>query len=90
MKVGDTVMFKPEGRYAKWFGGKIAVVERARINSKGELHLAVAWLHPVPYFDSLARHSHFKATNFISVENKQEISCDPLPSVVNYICKENK
>ena len=72
MKPGDTVMFKPEGRYAKWFGGRIAVVESAKVNSKGELHLAVAWLHPVEYFGKLASHSHFKATNFISIGEQNE------------------
>ena len=70
MKVGDTVMFKPEGRYAKWFGGKIGVIERTKINSKGELYLAVAWLHPVEYFDKLATYSHFAAKNFVSVKEK--------------------
>mgnify|MGYP001360143835 CR=1 FL=1 len=39
MKIGDVVTFVDGGRYAKWFFGKIAVVENVSINSKGEIFI---------------------------------------------------
>ena len=54
MQVGDLVMFKPEGRYAKWFGGHFANVESVSYAKDGKLHCRVRWLKPVKYFDSFS------------------------------------
>ena len=34
MRVGDVVMFVDEGRYAKWFFGKLAIVENSTPEKK--------------------------------------------------------
>ena len=70
MKVGDLVMFKPEGNYAKWFGGEFAEVESCKYNSDGKLHCRVRWLRPVPYFDKHATISDFGADKFVVYDNK--------------------
>lgn len=64
MKVGDVVTFVDGGMYAKWFFGKIAVVENVSINSKGEKHCRVKWIVPVRYHDRWTDFSDFKADNF--------------------------
>ena len=51
MNVGNLVMFKPEGQYAKWFGGQLGVVESVSYAADGNLHCRVKWLTPVKYFD---------------------------------------
>ena len=65
MKVGDLVMFKPEGRYAAWFGGKMAIIES--VSNHSTPHVAVRWLQPVKYFDSWATISHFALDRFYPV-----------------------
>jgi len=64
MKVGDLVMFKPEGRYAQWFGGKFGKVESFSYASDGNLHCRVKWLEPVKYFDRFTTISDFGADRF--------------------------
>jgi len=64
VKVGDLVMFKPEGSYAKWFGGKFGKVESCSYAKDGKLHCRVRWLQPVPYFDKFATVSDFGANRF--------------------------
>jgi len=59
MKVGDLVMFKDDGTYAKWFRGKIAFVVKV-----GKGHCRVRWIHPVVYFDGFATVSDFSVRNF--------------------------
>ena len=46
MHAGDVVMFVDEGRYAKWFYGKIGVVEKSSPEKKS---CRVRWLEPVLY-----------------------------------------
>lgn len=70
MDVGNIVMFKPEGTYAKWFGGQLGTVESARYNKKGELYLRVRWMSPVKYHDKYASFSHFAAANFVLFDNE--------------------
>ena len=64
MKENDIVMFTDEGTYAKWFYGKLAIVQKVVYNSKGKLHCAVEWLEPVKYFDEFTRRSSFSADKF--------------------------
>ena len=63
-KIGDVVIFKAEGRYAKWFGGRLAVIENISYGSDAKLHCRVRWLEPVPYFDSVATISDFSLDRF--------------------------
>ncbi len=65
MKQGDVVMFKPEGTYAKWFGGKLATIVRCTYNKKGKLYFRVRWLAPVRYFDEFTSISSFAADKFV-------------------------
>jgi hypothetical protein len=65
VKIGDIVMFKPEGRYAKWFGGRLGVVEITTYNKAGDLYFRVRWLEPVQYFDGFAPISSFSADKFV-------------------------
>ena len=60
-EIGDLVMFKPEGRYAKWFGGRLAVIESLSDNG----HCRVKWLTPVKYYDNWATVSDFGLDRFI-------------------------
>lgn len=59
MKIGDIVMFKPEGRYAKWFAGEIGVIKNISVSKSGEKHCRVEWLQPVPYFGKFTSVSDF-------------------------------
>tara|TARA_A100000164_G_C21664697_1_gene656653 strand:- start:278 stop:523 length:246 start_codon:yes stop_codon:yes gene_type:complete len=65
LNVGDLVMFKPEGTYGKWFGGKFAKVTHCSYGSDGKYHCRVKWLNPVLYFDRFATVSDFGQDNFI-------------------------
>jgi len=71
MEVGDLVTFIDEGRYAKWFFGKLAVVENVSINVKGEKHCRVKWLHPVEYHGRWTDFSDFNSNKF-KVHNENE------------------
>ena len=64
MNVGNLVMFKPEGQYAKWFGGQLGVVESVSYAADGNLHCRVKWLTPVKYFDKTTQYSDFAASKF--------------------------
>ncbi len=46
MKAGDLVMFVDEGRYAKWFYGKLGSCEKSTEKTKS---CRVRWLRPVEY-----------------------------------------
>ena len=67
MKVGDVVMFIDDGRYAKWFWGKLGIAENVVINSGGEEHCRVKWIEPVKYFDRFASVSSFRTSNFMII-----------------------
>ena len=70
MKVGDIVMFTDNGIYAKWFYGKLGIVENyIQKGSDGKAHIAVKWLEPVKYHDRYTGGSHFSADKF-TVFNK--------------------
>ncbi|HIK67451.1 MAG TPA: hypothetical protein EYF95_05725 [Flavobacteriales bacterium] len=56
MCVGDIVMFIDEGRYAKWFYGKLGIVEQSTERTRS---CRVRWLNPVKYFDSYTPISDF-------------------------------
>ena len=64
MKKGDVVTFVDEGRYARWFFGKIGVVENVSYKSTGETYCRVKWLVPVRYHDSWTDFSDFNADMF--------------------------
>ena len=64
MKVGDLVTFIDEGKYAKWFFGQLAVVERCSNNAHGIKHCRVRWLQPVKYHDRWTPVSDFQADKF--------------------------
>lgn len=64
MKIGDLVTFVDEGRYARWFFGRMAVVESISINAAGEKHCRVKWLIPVKYHSGWADFSDFQANKF--------------------------
>ena len=64
MKIGDVVMFKPEGHYSKWFGAHLAVVQSCSYNRDGKLYCRVKWIHPVKYFDGYSTISDFCADKF--------------------------
>ncbi len=64
MGIGDVVMFKPEGRYGKWFGGKLATIIKEKKNSKGKLYYRVCWITPVLYHGDYATMSSFSADHF--------------------------
>lgn len=65
MKIGDTVMFIDEGRYARWFFGQLAIVENyTPRGADGHAHCRVRWMQPVPYFGKLTSVSDFRADNF--------------------------
>ena len=68
-RVGDLVMFDPfAGRYAEWFGGRMAEIESMAYASDGKLHFRVRWLVPVPYHGRVATISDFGASNFVKPE----------------------
>lgn len=56
MYVGDVVMFVDEGRYAKWFYGKIGIVERSTPDRKS---CRVRWIEPVLYHENYTTVSDF-------------------------------
>ena len=64
MKVGDAVMFKPEGTYAEWFGGRLAVIESATYADDGKLYFRVKWIEPVLYFGKMTTISDFCSERF--------------------------
>ena len=64
MEEGTLVMFKPEGVYAEWFGGEIAIVKHSSYAYDGKLHLRVQWLRPVLYFNRCTSVSDFAAERF--------------------------
>jgi len=65
MKVGDLVIFKDDGIYAKWFRGKIGFVTGyTACGGDGKAHCRVRWTHPVEYFDRYTTTSDFAACNF--------------------------
>ena len=66
MKVGDAVMFIDTGTYAKWFYGKLAIIEQCTKAADGEIdiaihHIRVRWMEPVKYFGRFATISDFAA-----------------------------
>jgi len=63
-KVGDIVMFKPTGKYGKWFGGKLGTIERISYSKNGKLYFRVRWLEPVKYYDEYTPWSEFQADRF--------------------------
>ena len=69
MKVGDAVMFVDEGTYAKWFYGRLAVVEQCSAAKDGVIdraihHVRVRWIEPVQYFEGQSTVSDFPARYF--------------------------
>jgi hypothetical protein len=69
MKVNDLVMFtNSESRYAKWFFGQLATVEKI---SKPHVSCRVRWLTPVKYFDGYTSSSDFHQSDFTSFEEKE-------------------
>ena len=62
--IGDVVIFKPEGRYSKYFGGRLAIIEHMAYGSDGKLHCRVRWLEPVNYFGRVATVSDFSLDRF--------------------------
>ncbi len=70
MKVGDLVMFDNEqSRYAKWFYGKMGIIESYTSKSKSKHKVPrascrVKWLVPVEYFDRYTSVSDLGADNF--------------------------
>tara|TARA_E500000331_G_C16975905_1_gene591376 strand:+ start:487 stop:699 length:213 start_codon:yes stop_codon:yes gene_type:complete len=64
MKENDLVMFTDEGTYAKWFYGKLAIVQNVSYANDGKLHCRVRWLQPVLYFDRTTSTSDFAADKF--------------------------
>jgi hypothetical protein len=69
MKIGDVVMFIDNGcRYARWFLGQVGVVTSyTKTGTDGNSHCRVEWMNPVPYHDSKAKISDFRADKFMSV-----------------------
>ena len=74
MEINDLVMFKPEGVYAEWFGGKMAIVENVSYCNDGKLHCRVRWLQPVMYFDRCTSVSDFAAERFEVCKNEDRKS----------------
>ncbi len=66
MKVGDVVMFTDQGRYAKWFYGRIGVITHMSKNkSSGQEHCRVQWVtEPVEYHDRMTSYSDFPLAYF--------------------------
>ena len=65
MKVGDLVMFSAiDDRYAKWFFGEFAVVERTTNDS-----CRVRWNRPIEYYHRIATVSDFKQNRFTLVSD---------------------
>ena len=65
MKIGDVVMFTSKCSYSKWFFGKVGIITSYRKEaSDGYPYCSVKWMHPVPYFHSLATVSSFRADKF--------------------------
>jgi hypothetical protein len=64
INVGDAVMFKPAGTYAKWFGGHIGFIESISYGSDGKWHCRVRWMNPVKYYDSCSSISDFCLNRF--------------------------
>ena len=80
MKIGDLVMFmNAESNYAKWFFGRLAVVESvSNIAStlkpnKETVHCRVKWLKPVKYFDKYATVSDFHADILRSIMKEGDL-----------------
>ncbi len=61
MRAGEVVMFVDEGRYAKWFFGKIGVVEKSTPSKRS---CRVRWLDPVLYHGKYTSVSDFAWKNF--------------------------
>ncbi len=59
VKVGDVVIFVDEGRYSKWFWGKVAKV--VAINAG---FCQVRWLQKVQYHDLYPTVSNFNVDRF--------------------------
>jgi|15BtaG_2_1085339.scaffolds.fasta_scaffold00170_20 hypothetical protein len=66
MKVGDLVIFKDGGAYAKWFRGKIGFVIHI-----GNAHCRVLWAHPVEYHGGLTTTSDFSVCKFKVISSGQ-------------------
>jgi hypothetical protein len=65
MKIGDLVMFNDEGRYAKWFYGRLAIAESvSQSKTSGKWHCRVKWLEPVKYHDRHTTVSDFAVSHF--------------------------
>jgi hypothetical protein len=67
MKVGDIVMFIDLGRYARWFFGRLAIIESytpPHPNDTRSASCRVRWLEPVKYHDSEATISDFSSHMF--------------------------
>ncbi len=66
MRVDDVVMFTDQGRYAKWFFGRIGVITSISKNKRtGEDHCRVQWVTaPVEYHDRLTEYSDFPLAYF--------------------------
>jgi len=65
IEVGNLVMFKPAGTYAKWFGGKFAKVESVSFGSDNRWHCRVRWIQPVKYHDKYTTISDFSTDRFL-------------------------
>lgn len=67
MRVGDLVMFIDEGRYAKWFYGKLGIVEKS---AKQTRSCRVRWIRPVKYFNMHTTMSDFGWVHFEGYQNE--------------------
>ena len=68
MSKGDLVMFTSTGSYARWFFGRMAIIEhvstKGPLDDKDKMCLRVRWLEPVQYYDRHAHVSDFPAGHF--------------------------
>jgi len=71
VKTGDVVMFTDDNcRYARWFLGQVGIVTHyTEIGQDGNSHCRVEWMTPVPYHDSNAKVSDFRADKFMRVDH---------------------
>ena len=65
MKIGSIVMYVSQDRYARWFFGRLARVERGpSVGSNGKTYCRVKWLEPVRYHDRMTATSSFPTDRF--------------------------
>ncbi len=67
MQVGEVVMFVGQGRYAKWFYGKLGICEKTTPKKKS---CRVRWLEPVLYHGKYTSVSDFMWKNFEGYQNE--------------------